>query len=456
MSNHINIDGSQGEGGGQILRTSLGLAAALGVDVTINRIRAGRPKPGLRPQHVMAARAAAEICGGELTGAEVGSRELTLRVGELRTGRFHFDIGTAGSCPLVCQTILPALMVADGESEVVIRGGTHNPMAPSFEYLRDVFGVLADATGIQAYFEMRRPGFYPAGGGEMVMRVQGIDPCDMAGLRLLSRGELRRIDGFSAVSSSLPAHIRERQARTAGEALAAAGLLDKLAVGAEKPRPYLSSPSEGEGGPKGRVRVSPLPQGEGAAQRRVRVLPGEPAPASSVPPACAIQQLSWDTASPGTVVFLRAVYSRTVAGFFELGKLGKPAETVASDAAAKLIEFAGSSPLKGEDVAQRQERVVSSSPSKGEGAAQRRVRVPSSPSKGKGGVRVDPAVDVYAADQLITIAAVCPYESILTTHRITEHLRTNAEVIRLLTGREVTIEGDLGQPGKVTVGEMPE
>jgi len=139
----IVIDGSQGEGGGQILRTAVGLSAALARPVKVTGVRAGRQRPGLRPQHLVAVRAAAAVCNGQLDGAEIGSMEITLRPGDVRAGQYRFDIGTAGSAMLLLQTILPALLLADGDSDVHVTGGTHNPLAPCFEYVRDVFGVLA-------------------------------------------------------------------------------------------------------------------------------------------------------------------------------------------------------------------------------------------------------------------------------------------------------------------------
>jgi len=165
----IAIDGSQGEGGGQILRTCVGLSAAMGIPVRIAAIRAGRERPGLRPQHLAAVRAAAAVCDAAVTGAELGSQELTFIPAEPKAGQFRFDIGTAGSATLVLQTIIPALLTADGDSDVTVTGGTHNPLAPCFEYLRDVYAVLAGAANAQMYVEMARAGFYPSGGGAYIV-----------------------------------------------------------------------------------------------------------------------------------------------------------------------------------------------------------------------------------------------------------------------------------------------
>jgi RNA 3'-terminal phosphate cyclase (ATP) len=342
----IAIDGSQGLGGGQILRTCLGLAAATGRAFRITNIRAGRPRPGLAPQHLAAVRAAAAICGAEVSGDRIGSAELTFRPGRVRPGQYAFDIGTAGSTVLLLQAIIPALAVASGDSQVSATGGTHNPMAPCFEYLRDVFGLLASAAGLQAYFELKRPGFYPAGGGKVLMQVQGLaSPDQLEAVRLTSRGELKRIEGISAAGGGLPNHIAHRQC---------AQVLARL----------------------------------GAAGHRATV-----------------EQVHWDSDSPGTVVFLRAVFARTVAGFFSLGQRGKPAERVADEAADQLLAFLASPGV----------------------------------------------VDAHAADQLITILALCPRESRLVTERITDHLLTNAQVVRQLLGRNVSVEGAVGQPGMVSV-----
>lgn len=342
----ISIDGSLGEGGGQILRTSVALAAALGLEVRIDNIRANRPKPGLGRQHLAAVRGAAAVCGGELIGDQIGSAQLTFRPGAIKPGDYRFEIGTAGSTTLVLQTVIPALMLAAGDSSVTVTGGTHNPFAPCFEYLRDVFGVLAAAANLNAYFQMDRAGFYPTGGGCVRMDIRGLGGAEnVAPIRLASRGELRYIEGISAVSGKLPAEIAERQSRRVLSQLAKAGL-----------------------------------QGS-------------------------IEQASWDTACPGTAVFLRAAFGRSVAGFSALGKRGKPAERVADEAVEPLLEFLDSAGV----------------------------------------------VDAHAADQLATIAALSPQESHFTTTRVTDHLLANVEAIRRLTGREATIDGSPGGPGSVII-----
>lgn len=177
----IEIDGSLGEGGGQVLRTSVGLALATGQAVRISRIRAGRAKPGLMRQHRTAVLAAAEIGGGSVEGAELGSQELVFRPGTPRAGRHRFAIGSAGSTALVLQTVLPALVVAGGESELELEGGTHNPLAPPFEFLERCFVPALRAVGIELDLQLERHGFVAAGGG--LLRA-----------RLRVPGELRRVE----------------------------------------------------------------------------------------------------------------------------------------------------------------------------------------------------------------------------------------------------------------------
>ena len=135
----IEIDGSEGEGGGQIIRSSLALSAVTGKPLSINNVRAGRKKPGLKRQHVTCVNAAREICGGAVVGAELNSSELTFIPGPIQTRDFHFKIGTAGSTTLVAQTVLPALMMADLPSSISIEGGTHNPGGPPFDFLERVY-----------------------------------------------------------------------------------------------------------------------------------------------------------------------------------------------------------------------------------------------------------------------------------------------------------------------------
>lgn len=206
----ITIDGSYGEGGGQILRTSLALAAITGTPVRIENIRARRPKPGLQRQHLAGVLAAARVCGGEVEGAELNSRTIVLRPQAVVAGHHHFAIGSAGSTSLVLQTVLPILLMADGPSTVVIEGGTHNPLAPPVEFLRDAFLPVLHRVGVSATVELDRYGFYPAGGGRMRASVQPWSAS--VPLELLERG--RSVSRRAVASiAHLPAHVAAREAQ---------------------------------------------------------------------------------------------------------------------------------------------------------------------------------------------------------------------------------------------------
>lgn len=174
MHNHsiIGIDGSEGEGGGQILRTALGLSIVTGKPFRITRIRARRSKPGLLRQHLCGVLAARDIGLASVEGAQLGSQELLFWPTANRAGAYHFAIGTAGSTALVLQAILPALLKAASESEVVLEGGTHNPSAPGFEFLARAYAPLLSRMGAGLALDLERRGFYPAGGGRVVARVR--------------------------------------------------------------------------------------------------------------------------------------------------------------------------------------------------------------------------------------------------------------------------------------------
>jgi RNA 3'-terminal phosphate cyclase (ATP) len=207
-STMLDLDGSMGEGGGQILRTSLALAMVTGTPVRIRDIRARRSRPGLMRQHLTAVQAAARVSGARIEGAEVGSREIAFTPGEVRPGDYRFDIGTAGSSTLILQTVLPALLHAGGPSRVTIAGGTHNPGAPPFDYLDRVFLPVLRRMGVRIEAALESPGFYPAGGGQLSVTI---DPPDrLAGLELLERGEIRSHRAV-AILSRLPRHVAERE-----------------------------------------------------------------------------------------------------------------------------------------------------------------------------------------------------------------------------------------------------
>ncbi|HUT45020.1 MAG TPA: RNA 3'-terminal phosphate cyclase [Sedimentisphaerales bacterium] len=206
----VFVDGSMGEGGGQILRTSLALACITGRNLHIENIRAARRKPGLAKQHLSCVRAAREICGGQCKGAAIGSQVLDFQPGPIRGGNFSFDIGSAGSASLVIQTILPALFLADKPSTVTVTGGTHNPWAPPFDFLAETFLPAIATAGFDADCKLEKYGFFPAGGGKIALNVrprhripnQSIDFCEPAeNIQIHAR----------IYTAKLPAHIAQRQ-----------------------------------------------------------------------------------------------------------------------------------------------------------------------------------------------------------------------------------------------------
>lgn len=271
----IEIDGSYGEGGGQILRTSLTLSALTAKPFRIHSIRLGRSNPGLRAQHLSAVRALAEICSARVHGDEVGSTELTFEPSELKAGEYRFDIGTAGSTSLVIQTIFLPLAFS-GLSSVTIKGGTHNPFSPCYEYLEWQWLPALERMGFRASLSLKRVGFYPQGGGGMRLRVRPRET--LRPLVLTERGELRTVRGISAVGR-LPLSIAERQRRRAERKLRRTGVTVEIET------------------------------------REV------------------------DSRSPGTYICLQARFQHWSATYFSLGAPRKPAEKVADEASTELLSF---------------------------------------------------------------------------------------------------------------------
>ena len=204
----IEIDGSEGEGGGQILRTALTLSMITGHPFRISAIRARRNKPGLLRQHLTAVQAATEICGARVTGATPGSLQLEFIPGTIRGGNYQYAIGTAGSCTLVLQTILPALWFADIPSTVSVTGGTHNPAAPSADFLIRAWLPLLQRMGVTMDITLLRHGFYPTGGGEL---RAGITPTpDLRPLSLPAKGQIRSTRA-TAILAHVPHHVGQRE-----------------------------------------------------------------------------------------------------------------------------------------------------------------------------------------------------------------------------------------------------
>ena len=203
----VRIDADQGEGGGQVLRAALALSAVRGVPVELRGIRGRRNAPGLQAQHLTAVTALARICGAETTGTVLGSHDLTFVPGPVRPGTYHFDIGTAGSIPLVLQAVLLPLALAGGPSTLTLTGGTHVPWSPPADYLRDILLPRLAEIGIRARLEVGRWGFYPRGGGRVVVEVAG--SAVLSPLALVCRSRELTIQGVSAVGG-LPREVAER------------------------------------------------------------------------------------------------------------------------------------------------------------------------------------------------------------------------------------------------------
>ena len=276
LSKMIHIDGSQGEGGGQVLRSSLCLSLMIQKELEITNIRAGRSKPGLRAQHLKAVEAAALIGTAQVSGADLGSTALTFRPTEIHPGRYQFDIGTAGATTLVLQTIFLPLALSDTRSTVAITGGTHVKWSPSYHYLELQWLPFMRQIGCQIDLKMELAGYYPQGGGRVSATIY---PCKkISPLELTDRGKLKHIRGISAISN-LPRHIARRQREQ---------VLRRIGD-----RYYLSD-----------IRLVEL------ASR-----------------------------FKGTMLLLLAEFEHSQACYFSLGELGKPAERVADEAIEELEEF---------------------------------------------------------------------------------------------------------------------
>lgn len=272
----IDIDGSQGEGGGQILRSALALSLLTGKPFHLDRIRARRAKPGLMPQHLKAVQAAAEIGDARVLGARVGSMSLEFVPGRVQAGDYLFDIGTAGATSLVLQTVYLPLAFAGDESSVTIVGGTHVPFSPCFHYLERNWRCFLEAAGLELSLKLERAGFYPPGGGIVHARIPAVS--GLRALRRTERGRLLQIRGSSAVAN-LTMSIAERQRDRA---------LRRLS------RRYT---------------------------------------------CCDIALEFLEAYSPGTMLLLVAEFERSQACFFSLGQRGKRAEQVADETVDALLEF---------------------------------------------------------------------------------------------------------------------
>ncbi len=277
----IELDGAHGEGGGQILRTSLALSLITGKAFHLRNLRAGRDKPGLQPQHLMSVQAAATIGQAKTQGAGRGSKDLIFEPGRVAPGKYHFAIGTAGATGLVLQTVYLPLVFAGGPSTVTIEGGTHVKASPCFHFLQTTWRAYLERLGIALELKMQRPGFYPRGGG---LIQADIAPCPaIAGLQIEHIEPVVEAHAFSAVAG-LPEHIRQRQAMRLSQRLHDLGLAAK------------------------------------------------------------VDEESWP-GGPGTVVGITLPTTPAPTFFFGLGERGKPAERVAEEAYEQVVDFLDAEPL---------------------------------------------------------------------------------------------------------------
>lgn len=272
----VEIDGAMGEGGGQVLRSSLTLALLSGKPLHIHHIRRNRRRPGLQPQHLAAVRAAAAISAARVVGMVQGSQELSFIPGPVLPGRYEFDIGTAGASGLVLQTVYLPLAFAGGSSQVLVHGGTHVPLSPCYHYLERQWCPMLEHLGIHIRLHMLRAGFWPPGGGLIQATIR--PSRSVRALDLCERGPLLRIEGLSA-AACLPVHVAERQRDQALRRLRSAGF------------------------------------------------------SAHITTECL------QATSPGTVLLLLMRFQHTQACFFALGARGKPAERVADEAVDEALGF---------------------------------------------------------------------------------------------------------------------
>jgi len=275
----IEIDGSHGEGGGQILRTALSLSCMLKRPFRIFNIRQGRKKTGLMPQHLTSVRAAQLLSNAAVRGDSLGSAEITFSPGDVIGGDFFFDVGTAGATSLVLQTLIPALIFLKQKTTVILKGGTHVSHSPSSHYLAEVFIPFVNRLGIEVRFSIETYGFYPKGGGKVSATI--FPSKKLRPIALLKRGDVLRLQGYSGVAN-LPLSIAERQKNA---------LLEKM------------------------FQMKDL-------QAHVD-----------------IRLLDVETHGQGTFLFMMAESENSRAGFTSLGQKGKMAEAVGEEAASEFMSY---------------------------------------------------------------------------------------------------------------------
>jgi RNA 3'-terminal phosphate cyclase (ATP) len=338
----LEIDGSFGEGGGQILRTSMALSLLTGRPFHLRNVRARRSKPGLQPQHLQSVLAAAQVGQATTRGASLGSCDLAFEPGAVRAGTYRFDIGTAGATGLVLHTVyLPLALRGQGPSEVTLVGGTHVQTSPSYHFLDGTWRPYLEEMGLRVGLRLDRPGFYPRGGGVVRAFVQ---PCErLQGVTLPARSPVK-VTGVSAVAG-LDRGIARRQARRATQALERQGL------------------------------------------------------------DVEIEEVTWD-GGPGSVLVLQLDTKPVPTTFVALGARGKPAEAVADEGVGEVLRY---------------------------------LAVP------------EALVDLHTGDQLLLPLALAEGPSEYHVPEVTRHLTTNIAVIAMFLERQITCDGEEGQPGHVRI-----
>jgi len=274
----IQIDGSYGEGGGQILRTALGLSAMLGKPFTLHHIRSNRRNPGLQAQHLAAVEALARITEAKTEGVRFGSQEIMFIPRAVHSGEYQFEVRTAGSVTLLLQAILLPLCFSEGISIITLIGGTHVQWSPSFHYLSEVFLPTLEGLGVSVAAVIEKWGFFPQGGGRIRLKINPVQ--ELKPVSLIGRGSLKMIRGISAISN-LPKQVAKRQKEQ---------VLKRI---------------------QGELKIG-----------------GEIAILDNVP-----------SSGPGSFVFLLAEYQRVHAGFSSLGVKGMPSEKVADEAVDSLKDY---------------------------------------------------------------------------------------------------------------------
>ena len=224
----LKIDGSTGEGGGQIIRTALALSMLTGTPIEIVNIRAGRAKPGLMRQHLMCVQASQAISNATVSGVNLGSTAFIFTPNTIKSGNYTFDIGSAGSTSLVLQTLLPALLFANSnehsKSTVTIKGGTHNPLAPTIDFVKHAFIPALTKLGMQVNIECLQAGFAPIGGGTIKATITPfLRRADTLPFKLTERGELISI-ALVASNLNLDSDICKRELASAQAVLVEAGI----------------------------------------------------------------------------------------------------------------------------------------------------------------------------------------------------------------------------------------